>query len=286
MNAGWYYQANEGRLRFWDGQAWTDLYRNLDEPAAEPASDLAVKRPPAPPTHARRRRRYRIPLPAALGLAALFGTGGMFLSGALHRNEGPTSLGVAGVSAASNGPAVMSRTGAVEVPTEVSHSPGASTAEPNSAPATSSSATFLPAPIATAQPQPPVITGTITVMKWSGDTRGDGSPAAPPDDCSPGGGYEDIRKGAQVILYDEAQSVIGSGSLLRGYLVDTKRSYVPAQAGLSGGFVNNGYCQFTFALTAVRSASFYGVEVSHRGPVIYPAEQLKRSGNRVAFTLG
>ena len=85
---------------------------------------------------------------------------------------------------------------------------------------------------------------------------------------------------------DENGSIIGTGSLLRGYLVDKKRGYTPPVAGLPGGYFYNGYCQFSFAVKTARPAAFYGLEVSHRGVVTFPARQLDRTGNRVTLTLG
>lgn len=121
---------------------------------------------------------------------------------------------------------------------------------------------------------------------YAADTLGDGSPAAPPGDCDPGDGYDDVRRGAQVTLYDGSRSTIGSSFLARGYLINKKRGYTPPVAGLPGGHYYSGYCQFSFRVRASRVAEFYGLEVSHRGVVTFTAQQLKRTGNRVALTLG
>lgn len=44
MKAGWYYVPGDGRLRYWDGNAWTDAYR--DPEAGEPFAADAAKEVP------------------------------------------------------------------------------------------------------------------------------------------------------------------------------------------------------------------------------------------------
>lgn len=84
-------------------------------------------------------------------------------------------------------------------------------------------------------------------------------------DCRTGGGYSDIRTGAQVTVKDEAGTVVAVGKL-------------------DPGHNHSGQCVFEFAVNGVPDGkTFYGIEVSHRGELRYDRDQLNQT---LAFTLG
>lgn len=75
-------------------------------------------------------------------------------------------------------------------------------------------------------------------------------------ECVTGGGYSDIKEGAQVVITDEANKTIALGHL-------------------EGGTLDGARCVFPFSLPDVPAGHrFYGIEVSHRGRLQYTAEQL------------
>jgi len=74
--------------------------------------------------------------------------------------------------------------------------------------------------------------------------------------CVTGGGYDDIREGAQVVVTDASGATIAVGRL--GF----------------GSWKRNVGCVFLFELEVPGGHDFYGIEVSHRGRLQYPAEQL------------
>ncbi len=99
------------------------------------------------------------------------------------------------------------------------------------------------------------IHGTITVTR-EGVTKGsEGEP------CRPDGGYSDIRPGTQVVVTDPAGKTIAVGALGTGANRTRSASYL-------------GDCEFPFRVTAPAGHQFYGVEVSRRGRLQYPAERL------------
>lgn len=84
------------------------------------------------------------------------------------------------------------------------------------------------------------------------------------------GGYNDMREGAQVVVYDAAGAVLARGSLgpgkYSGSLTDAKCSLPFAVGGVAGGHDN------------------YQVEVSHRGRTVLP--QARAMNETVTLTLG
>ncbi|MEU4578946.1 hypothetical protein [Nonomuraea sp. NPDC023979] len=75
--------------------------------------------------------------------------------------------------------------------------------------------------------------------------------------CTTGGGFDDIRQGAQVVVTDAAGKTIALGELS------------------AGSWKRNVGCIFLFNVEDVPAGEkFYGVEVSHRGRVQYTAGQL------------
>jgi hypothetical protein len=68
-------------------------------------------------------------------------------------------------------------------------------------------------------------------------------------DCHGAGGYDDIAAGTQVTIKDQAGAIIATGALDGGtWFSGTKES-----------------CGFHFVVSKVPDATFYSIEVSHRG---------------------
>ncbi|MEV0616179.1 hypothetical protein AB0I81_22890 [Nonomuraea sp. NPDC050404] len=75
--------------------------------------------------------------------------------------------------------------------------------------------------------------------------------------CRGGGGFDDLREGAQVVVSDAAGKTIALGQLG------------------AGSWKRGVGCIFLFTVADVPGGlDFYGVEVSHRGRVQYTAAQL------------
>jgi hypothetical protein len=75
--------------------------------------------------------------------------------------------------------------------------------------------------------------------------------------CIGSSGYDDIRDGAAVTVYDDAQKVVGLGSL-------------------GAGDYDDGSCEYPIAVDAVPLGSdFYAVEITHRGTVTVTADEAK-----------
>jgi hypothetical protein len=73
--------------------------------------------------------------------------------------------------------------------------------------------------------------------------------------CFTGGGYADIKSGAQVVIKDDSGKVIATTTLGPGDAIG---------AG----------CTFPFSVDVPRGSDFYGVELGRRGSVQYTADQL------------
>ncbi|MGC4769187.1 hypothetical protein ACLQ25_09430 [Micromonospora sp. DT44] len=90
--------------------------------------------------------------------------------------------------------------------------------------------------------------------------------------CQGSGGYDDVTPGAQVTITDAAGATVGLGKLGNGILETA------AGAATADG------CKFTFTVKDVPTGKdFYGVEVSHRGKVQYPEQQVFGA---LALTIG
>jgi 2',3'-cyclic-nucleotide 2'-phosphodiesterase (5'-nucleotidase family) len=85
--------------------------------------------------------------------------------------------------------------------------------------------------------------------------------------CVGQGGYSDIAEGADVVVKDQAGVVVASSTLTTGQR-------------------NGDECVYVFAVDNVPKASFYSVEVSHRGQLHYSYDQMQSSDWTVAMTLG
>lgn len=100
------------------------------------------------------------------------------------------------------------------------------------------------------------VSGTVTLQDGFG---AEGLP------CEGKGGYNDIREGAQVVITDAKQATLAVGALGPGKRDEKQR------------------CEFAFSLSAPAGHEFYGIEVSHRGRLQYPADRISRP---LELTLG
>lgn len=89
--------------------------------------------------------------------------------------------------------------------------------------------------------------------------------------CRGTGGYDDVREGAQVVVKDGGGKIIASTSLSSGKVARPEYTW---------------RCQFEFTIEDVPKADFYQIEVSHRGALTYPRQELEERGWFVSFTLG
>lgn len=85
--------------------------------------------------------------------------------------------------------------------------------------------------------------------------------------CVGVGGFDDIRGGATVVVYDAADKILAMGRLDPGRANDA-----------------TGDCIFLFAVPDVPTSDFYRVEVAHRGQV--PFTQRQVDDHQVQLTLG
>jgi len=128
---------------------------------------------------------------------------------------------------------------------------------------------------------PQASTPTAALLTAHGELQLDGVPADNPPGtrivgapCSATkAGYSDIRYGAQVKVTDAAGAVVGVGSLGRGvFMVDP---------GLGDPFR---LCAFPFSVVDIPGGRGpYGVEVSHRGIVLFAEADL---ADEITLTLG
>lgn len=111
------------------------------------------------------------------------------------------------------------------------------------------------------------IKGTVTLTD-SGIVSG-GGPT-----CSGGGGYDDMRAGAQVRVRDGNGKTLAVSSLRTGKSVADPKYHIVVT------------CIFPFTVKVAPDAKFYGIEVAHRGELTYSKRQLDKKKWRVDFTLG
>ncbi|MGW6503003.1 hypothetical protein [Nonomuraea angiospora] len=109
---------------------------------------------------------------------------------------------------------------------------------------------------------PITVTGTIAAP--GGFTNG-GLAGGPGQLCAMGGGYSDIRAGAQVVVTDDAGKTIAVGQLEPGKILLPRADAWGTRS-----------CVFPFTVQAPGGYRFYGIEVTHRGVVRYTAEQLRQ----------
>lgn len=129
-----------------------------------------------------------------------------------------------------------------------------------SAPAASPSAP----PTASPKPVVHLLTGSLELQDPDGWTYGAGD-----NDCFGDGGYSDIDEGADVTVKNQDGSIIATGRLEAGRITNQG--------------VN---CTFNFSVAGIPDATFYSVEVSHRGELRYSKAELEQQNWTVTFTLG
>ena len=109
-----------------------------------------------------------------------------------------------------------------------------------------------------AEPKVFDVKGTMTLTSES--VIGDGG-----DGCLGSGGYDDMRAGAPVVVFDDAGKKVGIGELEVGQASSTVR------------------CVFNFTVPEVPAGGkIYSIEVSHRGEIPFKPAQAKK----LSLTLG
>jgi hypothetical protein len=108
-----------------------------------------------------------------------------------------------------------------------------------------------------------IIGGTFTLT----GTEGEDFLQAESAGCFGYGGYDDIEAGLQVVISNEANTVIGNGALGPGEITDDG-------------------CLFRFQVRDVPVAKFYNIEVGRRGKLNYSYDQMKAASWGVSLTLG
>lgn len=118
------------------------------------------------------------------------------------------------------------------------------------------------------------IHGTLTITS-TGDFSWDLAPDGKTGICHGGSrGFDDIQSGAQVTVTNQAGTTIALGTL---------DGNATATFDGSGSDATGTSCKFTFSIPKVPTASFYGLEVVHRGVVKFTPAQV---AGVVALTLG
>jgi hypothetical protein len=129
-------------------------------------------------------------------------------------------------------------------------------------------------------PSTQAIAGSLTVLAqfnsptyWAVDQDRTGAECGGndsiPNDQSKG--YGDVDEGAQVLVKNEAGSLIATGNLGVGKV---------EPVGRYGG------CVFPFSILNVPIAKFYTIEVGDRKGVTYSAQQMKDANWTIGITLG
>lgn len=83
--------------------------------------------------------------------------------------------------------------------------------------------------------------------------------------CTGRGGYNDLSKGAQVVVRDQHNDIVGTSEL--------------------GAGKPDGWCDFPFTVK-VPNRDVYQVEVSHRGAITYSRSKLEDANWRLHLTVG
>jgi hypothetical protein len=119
-------------------------------------------------------------------------------------------------------------------------------------------------PGAQSTPQSHTLSGSIEVKGFGGVEEVDSQ-------CVASGGYSDIRKGVDVVLRNEAGTILGDGSLGAGTTTDPD------------GYVT---CHFAFEIAGVPDAKFYSIKIGKRDGPTYSLDELSGKGWQVLLTLG
>jgi hypothetical protein len=91
-------------------------------------------------------------------------------------------------------------------------------------------------------------------------------------DCEGSDGFSDINSGTQVIVKDASGTIVGTSALGTGTEVPPPDSSSHA-------------CSFSFSVSSLPDASFYSVEVGHRGAQTFSKSQLEAMNWTVGFSL-
>jgi hypothetical protein len=107
------------------------------------------------------------------------------------------------------------------------------------------------------------ITGTFTLTDSSSNysTLSDGQ------SCTGNSGYNDIAAGTEVQVSNQAGTILATSSL-------------------GAGTIQSGTCGFPFSVSHVPNASFYQIEVSHRGYVTLSKSELQNNDWTAGLALG
>lgn len=117
------------------------------------------------------------------------------------------------------------------------------------------------------------ITGTITIIgQIVGSSDRTSGVIEPIDDtfCTGGGGFDDIRNGASVVVRDQTGVTIATGNIGPG-------KPDPAFPSVT--------CVFPFTVLDVPQVAFYEIEVSHRGGVSFSHAELETDNWEVDLEL-
>lgn len=93
--------------------------------------------------------------------------------------------------------------------------------------------------------------------------------------CNGYGGYDDIRTGTDVAVYDGGGKVLGHGSLSAGRVG-------PVDWGGNRSYT----CTFDFTVPDLPKVDFYKVEVGSRGDLLFSYEELEQKSWSVGASLG
>lgn len=119
-----------------------------------------------------------------------------------------------------------------------------------------------PAPTATAAPSIlPTLTGSFVLKDATKIALNPNGPG-----CIGTGGYSDVGTGMPVTVKDQAGVIIATGA--------TAFDYITA------------VCALKFSIPNLPMASFYSIEVGHRGALSFSAADLAAAGWHVDFELG
>jgi hypothetical protein len=90
--------------------------------------------------------------------------------------------------------------------------------------------------------------------------------------CTGVGGFSDIQAGMPVIVQDEKNTILSTGT--------TETGYHPRERELSGRI-----CIFKFTVKNIPVAKFYSIEVGRRGKLTYSFDEMVKKKWDVSFVL-
>lgn len=107
------------------------------------------------------------------------------------------------------------------------------------------------------------ITGQLTLT----DSGGGYGSMTDGQSCDGANGYSDITEGAEVTISNQSGTILATGALDQGSW-------------------SSNSCVFDFSVPHVRDATFYQIEVGHRGNVTFSKAQLQQNSWQALLTLG